>query len=509
MVDMDKHACRSLADESYKKKLWPESYITWEFLEAHPRAMEPGYLQIDWNTIPGLYNRKRYLRTLVIEKKEWDHLSDPTQLAQFWEPTQNPEEFHRTLALALCWTPFHDSPDAQRKKEYVMSIAVVRKPSWHDGLPFVTAAEEFRESANETTHSLLLVWLHRKSLLFPDIYYDRYGHHFTLMHDTGKGYNVGDPQVFLGVLLQNAYTSRRGPSPKAKLLPAFLDRPVGHPLIDSCTRQYRDWTKDFPAPAGSEHTLEEHFIWLSTSYQPYTHDPGSPFIPPDYILGLPPVRDWPRRSGEPPWPLDPKDRPKPKPDLVALADSTGTSSPDEGKQRRKKKKHHCHRKAELKVTTRGLGTDDPVWTNTGSTGSSSLTTSSLSEGDSGLGSNPRVTDVEPRTRAPLRASPDPPSPDPQKDPTEVAEDAPLSDRGDADDDTEMVDAEVIEAGRLDNDGGPAPRHSPDPERVLEQVPDSPEENPEEVAGEGDPQGHPDPPDDTLSPTGKCFKASEQ
>ena len=56
MVDMDKHACRSLADESHKKKLWPESYITWEFLEAHPWAMEPGYLQINWDTIPGLYN---------------------------------------------------------------------------------------------------------------------------------------------------------------------------------------------------------------------------------------------------------------------------------------------------------------------------------------------------------------------------------------------------------------------------------------------------------------------
>ena len=134
--------------------------------------MEPGYLQINWDTIPGLYNRKQHLRTLVIEKKEWDHLSDPTQLAHFWEPTQNPEDFHCMLALALCWTPFHDSPDSQRKKEYIMSVAVVRKPSRHDGLPFVTAAEEFRDSANETTHSLLLVRLHRKSLLFPDIYYD-------------------------------------------------------------------------------------------------------------------------------------------------------------------------------------------------------------------------------------------------------------------------------------------------------------------------------------------------
>ena len=148
--------------------------------------MEPGYLQINWNTIPGLYNRMRYLRTLVIEKKEWDHLSDPAQLAQFWEPTQNPEDFHRTLALALCWTWFHDFPDAQRKKELVMSIAVVRKLSRHEGLPFLTAAEEFRDSANETTHSLLLVRLHRKSLLFPDIYYAYllFTIYFTLMHDT-------------------------------------------------------------------------------------------------------------------------------------------------------------------------------------------------------------------------------------------------------------------------------------------------------------------------------------
>ena len=495
MVNMDKHACRSLADESYKKKLWPESYVTWEFLEAHPRAMEPGYLQINWNTIPGLYSRKHHLRTLVIEKKEWDRLSDPTQLTHFWEPTQDREDFHRTLALALCWTPFYNSPDAEWKKEYVMSMAVVRKPSRHDGLPFLTAAEEFRDSANETTHTLLLVRLHRKSLLFSDIYYDRYGHHFTLMHNTGKGYNVGDPQVFLGVLLHNAYTSGRGPSPKAKLPPAFLDRQVEHPLIDSCTREYRDWTKDFPASAGGEHTLEEHFVWLSTSYQPYTHDPGSPFVPPDFTLGLPPVRDWPHWSGEPPWPLDPKDCPEPKPDWRAPVDSTRASSLEEGKQWRKKKKHRRPRKAELKVTTWGLGTDDPVWTNTGSAGSSSSTASSQSEGDSGLGSNLRVTDTEFQTRAPLRASPDA-----RRGPTAVIEDAQLSDRGDADEDTEMVDAKVVEAEGPDDEGGPAPRRSPERKEVPEQGPNLPEENPEEVAGEGfDPQGHQDPQDDAPQP----------
>ena len=233
---------------------------------------------------------------------------------------------------------------------------------------------------------------------------------------------------------------------------------------------------------------------MSTRYQPYTHDLGSPFVPPDFTLGLPPVRDCPCRSGEPPWPLDPKDRPKPKPDLVAPADSTGASSQDESKHRRKKKKHRRPRRSELKVTTQGLGTDDPVWTNTGSAGSSSSMASSHSEGDSGLGSNLRVTDTEPQTRAPLWASPDA-----QRDLTEVIEDAPLSDRDDANEDIEMVDAEVIEAERPDGDGRSAPRRSPGPEEVPERIPDQPEENPDEVAGEGDPQTPQDPQDDTPQP----------
>ena len=204
--------------------------------------------------------------------------------------------------------------------------------------------------------------------------------------------------------------------------------------------------------------------------------------------------DWPRRSGEPPWPLDPKDHPKPKPDLAAPADYTGASSPDESKKQRKKKKHCRPRRSELKVTTWGLGNDDPVWTNTGSAGSSSSTASSHSEGDSGLGSNLRVTDTEAQTRAPLR-----PSPDARGDPSEVMEDAPLSDRDGTNEDLEMVDAEVIEAERPGGDGGSAPRHSPDPEEVPERIIDQPEDNPDEVAGEGDPQVPQDPQDDSPEP----------
>ena len=237
MVDMDKHACHRLANEGYKSGQWPESYITWEFLNDHPRAMESGYFHIEWNNIPGLYNQKYHLRTLVIEKEEWDHLSDPAQLERYWEPTQDSDNFHRTLALALCWTPFHDCKDTRRRKEYVMLVTVVQKPARHLGLPFTAAAGKFRENEDETP-TLLLVRLHRKSRLFLDIYYDQYRTHFTIMHDTGKGYNIRDPQKFLGALLHKAFTSGTTLSPKAKLLLAYLNMPADSSLIESCTREY-------------------------------------------------------------------------------------------------------------------------------------------------------------------------------------------------------------------------------------------------------------------------------
>ena len=63
----------------------------------------------------------------------------------------------------------------------------------------------------------------------------------------------------------------------------------------------------------------------------------------------------------------------------------------------------------------------------------------------------------------------------------------------------MVDAEVIEAEQPDDEGRPAPRCSPDPEEVLEQIPGQPEENPDEIAGEGDPQVPQDPQDDSPEP----------
>ena len=274
------------------------------------------------------------------------------------------------------------------------------------------------------------------------------------MHDTGKGYNVGDQQKFLRALLQNAVTSGKDPSPKAKLPNVYLDLLATSPLIDSCTRKYRDWMEECPAPEGDKCAApEEHFIWLSKDYTPYDNNPGSLFVPPDFTLGLPPVKDWPCQAGEPPWVLDAKERPKP----VCNVPVDSTSFMDEGKKKKKKKKKHHHSKktgdSELKVTTRGEGANTPVSTHAGSAKDSSSSLDSQSKGDSGLFSNPSFqprqdTNTEPRQGANPR-----PSPDPTKEPTD---DDPLSYHGKGDGDQEMPDANKPQGVDHPADPGPAP-----------------------------------------------------
>ena len=382
-----------------------------------------------------------------------------------------------------------------------MLVAVVRKPARHLRLPFAAAAEELRDDT-EMTPTLLLVRLHQKSLLYPDIYYDRCGTHFTLMHDTGKGYSVGHPQKFLGALLQNAVTSGKDPSPKAKLPPAYLDLPAMSPLIDSCTRKYRDWTEGRLAPEGGEHIApEEHFVWLSKDYTLYDNDPGSPFVPPDLTLGLPPVKDWPRHVGEPPWVLDLKGRPKSSCNVPVHS----TSSMDEGKKKKKKKKkHHRSKKTgnlELKVTTRVEGANTPVWTRAGSANDSSSSSDSQSEGDSGLGSNPSIqprqdTDTEPRQGATPRLSLDHTK--------QPIDDDPLSDRGKGNGDQEMPDAHEHEQQDINEpaDLGPMPSETQDQE-------EAPPGNDQVEAGDGEEPEEPEEPQEPYQIILQGFRTISQ
>ena len=184
------------------------------------------------------------------------------------------------------------------------------------------------------TPTLLLVQLHRHLQLFSDLYFNRYSQHFTITHDSGKPYNVGHPQKFMGALLHNAFQAGDKPSPKAKLPPAFLDHLTKFP-IDSCVQDYRDWTTG----CGDKPSPDEHIVWLSSEFMPFQTDPGTPFVPLDFTLGLPAVDDWLKWTGDIPWVLDPAEHPKPA--VQSHHESADPSSGDKRRRRRRKKKKHC------------------------------------------------------------------------------------------------------------------------------------------------------------------------
>ena len=200
-----------------------------------------------------------------------------------------------------------------------------------------------------------------------------------VMHDSGMPFNVSHPQRFMGAQLHNAFPAGDKPSPKAKLPPAFLDHPTKFP-IDSCIQEYRDWTTD----CEDRSSPDEHFVWLLNKFTPFQTNPGTPYVPPDFTLGLLDIGDWPKWTGKVPWVLDPAEQPRPA--IQSHHESTGPSSGDERwKRRKKKKKHRRPKRQELKVTTWGKGDNIPIWTHTGSNSSSS--SELQTEGDSGISSS--------------------------------------------------------------------------------------------------------------------------
>ena len=457
MVDEDKLACRRLAESGFLGGQWPESYVDYEFLSKHPRAMEPGYLFLNWNHVPGMFRRKEYIRTLVIPAADLERLCDPANLKKYWEPDDDPDNFHTTLALAFVKDKFYDCPDESRRQEMAVSVAVVRKPAQKRAMAFEQAAAELKNDT-ERTSTLLLVRLHRHSDMFPDVYYKDRGTHFALVYDTGEDYNYGSTLRFTGAELLSAYNPGKQHSPRAKLPPSWRLNSEGTHPVESCSREYKDWTT---GRKGAE-PPETHFALLSNGFMPFPSVPGQKVVLPDSMLGLPPVDRWPPRGGPIPWILDPAEHPRP--DDSTMSQSLGSTGTKKRKRTKKKK--------ELRVTQRGAGEDEPQLVSC--SGSSWSEGSDTTAGDSGViltspvpsGSGPKKAKLS-SIGAGSHASRTPPlSPDARKEldmevqdrndammdddnPLSGASDHPLSDA----DVEKGPESSTIESSDENNDGG--------------------------------------------------------
>ena len=107
-----------------------------------------------------------------------------------WELDTRPEHFCPNLALVLCKGIFDDAtdPGLMGKVCHYMTIAWVL--DCIELLPFNQVQEAFNQY-NEATTRVGLVRLHQSNEIFPDIYFQYYGEHFTIM-------GLSDPEIQFG-----------------------------------------------------------------------------------------------------------------------------------------------------------------------------------------------------------------------------------------------------------------------------------------------------------------------
>ena len=134
---------------------------------------------VNWDRIPGLYARTDKLLTVSITDAQWEKWGRPGGWTA-WEPDTWAGNFIPNMAVVVCKGVFHDAPDPQlqNKVGHFMTIAWV--PDCIELLPFDQLREAFN-SYNEGATAVGLVWLHRSNMVFPDVYFQFYGEHFTIM----------------------------------------------------------------------------------------------------------------------------------------------------------------------------------------------------------------------------------------------------------------------------------------------------------------------------------------
>ena len=146
--------------------------------------MEPGTLcseHMQWNHTPGLFKRIPMLPSLMVKPVIWDKWCDGT--CAYWEPSQEPDDFHPGIALVVCYSPFQDLPQDNLRDKKTISMSLVYVPE-HWILPsFMEAAYVVNraQDAKDPRGMMSLAQIHKRSPFYPDISFREYKQHLTIM----------------------------------------------------------------------------------------------------------------------------------------------------------------------------------------------------------------------------------------------------------------------------------------------------------------------------------------
>ena len=113
------------------------------------------------------------------------------------EPDTRANNFIPNMAVVVCKGIFHDAPDPQLQDKVSHFMTIARVPDCVELLLFDQLREAFN-NYNEVATAIGLIQLHRSNVVFPDVYFQFYGEHFTILKLLDPEIQFGTADEFVG-----------------------------------------------------------------------------------------------------------------------------------------------------------------------------------------------------------------------------------------------------------------------------------------------------------------------
>ena len=205
---------------SHRDGIQPAIFLTHSFLQDHPILLEEGHLTVNWDRIPGLYARTDKLLMVSITDAQWEKWGWPGGWTA-WEPDTRVSNFIPNMAVVVCKGIFHDAPGPQRQNKVGHFMTIARVPDCIELLPFDQLCEAFN-SYYEAATAVRLLRLHRSNMVFPDVYFQFYGEHFTIMGLSDPEIWFGTADEFVGGYLVRRHVASSGQKAHTMLPPSYV-----------------------------------------------------------------------------------------------------------------------------------------------------------------------------------------------------------------------------------------------------------------------------------------------
>ena len=181
---------------------------------------------MNWDQIPGLYSQTDKLLMVSITDAQWEKWGRPGGWTA-WELDTRADNFIPNMAMVVCKGIFHDAPDPQLQDKVSHFMTIARVPDCIELLPFDQLREAFN-NYNEAATAVGLIRLHRSNMVFPDVYFQFYSEHFTIMGLLDLEIRFGTADKFVGGYLVHRHVASSGWKAHAMLPPSYVQG-ANHP----------------------------------------------------------------------------------------------------------------------------------------------------------------------------------------------------------------------------------------------------------------------------------------